>query len=574
MKNEEFTTAQCGFNNYIMIIMEKINNKIRKRGLKMMMKQLGAAFFILHSSLFISSCSDWDDHYEADAAAGSDLTVWQQMEQNPQLSDFRQVLQETKVFRMHRKTAVSYADLLNSGQSFTVVAPLNGTFDRDSLLRLVQTNQGDSIVEKFFVHNHLSRTAASLTDDEKQLLLLNSKHVTMKDGSIQGVAVTSPNGHAKNGVLHIVAQPLPYDYNLYEALCDMPDMQAIGTFLRQYEEDWFDADNSVSSGIVEGVPVYVDSVVVERNRMLERIGYLASEDSTYWMVAPTTEGWNKVWEETSKYFVYDQSVLKRDSIQQFWTNRALLDDAIFNMTDQHSVQDSLVSVPYLSWRKTWTQGKPVFHVFLHPFAPGGILNGAQEVKCSNGTLYKVSEWPFTPEQTFFKELWAEGESTANITAEKSCSYNVRREVADSISDNGYLQVLPTTATSNWELTFKVSNTLSAYYDICAIILPMTVTGQTYEKLLPCKFKATINYVDEQGQTQSFNCNNTQFRSNPEKVDTVVLAEAFRLPACNYDQQDIKVSVRLQCYILARETANYSREMFLDCIYLRPKMKNE
>ena len=540
-------------------------NKINKRHL------IGLSFIICHLSFSVAltSCSDWDDHYEG-TGSGSNITLWQQMEQINELSDFRQVLQQTKVFRMHKKTSVSYADLLNSGQVFTVVAPVNGTFNRDSLLQLVQTNQGDSVVEKFFVLNHLSRSTTSLKEVPQHMLLLNNKHVSLTANTIQGVPVVTANSHAKNGVLHVVAQRLPYDYNLYEALCDMPDMASIGSFLRQYEEDYFDADASVSSGIVEGVPVYVDSVVIERNRMLQRIGLINDEDSTYWVVAPTMAGWQKAWDAATKYFVYDEKVLKRDSIQQFWTNRALLDDAIFNMTDQRSVNDSLVSVPYLNWLRSWVPGKPVFHVFQQPFASTGILNGAQAVTCSNGILYKVSEWPFTPEQTYFKEIWTEAENTGYITAEKDCSYNTRREVADSISENAYLQVIPRTATSNWELTFRVNNTLSGDYDICAIVLPKAVADQANPDLRPCKFKATINYVDAAGAAKTFNCNNEQFQNDPEKVDTVVLAEAFHFPACNYDQNDIKVSVKLQCSITARETSRFAREMYLDCIYLRPR----
>ena len=348
----------------------------------------------------LTSCSEWDDHYEGNgSAAGSDQTLWQQLTQNPQLSDFCQVLEQTKVFRMHKKTPVSYAQLLEGGQSFTVVAPLNGTFNRDSLLELVKTNQGDSVVEKFFVFNHLSRQASSLKDIEQQMLMLNSKHVTTKTGSIEGVAVSAGNLHAKNGVLHITERPLPYKYNLYEALCDMPDMNPVGLSLRQYEQDYFSADESVSSGIVEGVPVYVDSVIIEYNRMLQGIGLINNEDSTYWAVAPSAQGWEQAWDEATKYFVYDEKVLKRDSIQHYWTTRALLEDAIFNMTDQHNTQDSLVSVPYLSWRKGYVSGKPVFHVFKEPFAPGGILYGAESVSCSNGMLYKTKAWPFTPTQT-------------------------------------------------------------------------------------------------------------------------------------------------------------------------------
>ena len=549
-------------------------------------KQWAMSLFLLHLSLFIgmalTSCSEWDDHYEG-AKTGSNISLWQQLKGNPQLSDFCQVLEQTKVFRMHKKTSVSYADLLDGGQAFTVVAPQNGTFNLDSLLRLVQTNQGDSVVEKFFVLNHLSRSATSLMEDENSMLLLNSKHVTLSGNTIEGVPVVAANLHAKNGVMHVTERPLPYSFNLYESLCDDPSLDAIGSILRQYDEDYFDADASVSSGIVEGVPVYVDSVVIERNRMLQRIGLINAEDSTYWVAVPSNEGWQKAWADAEKFFVYDKSVLKRDSIQQYWTCRSLLEDGIFNMTDQRSTTDSLVSVPYLNWRKSYVIGKPICHVFQKPFEPGGILYGAEQLDCSNGILYKTKEWPFDPFQTYYKEIWSEGESTWLITNEKDCSYNVRREVSDtvyvyngrrelgdSISESAYLQILPSKATSNWEITFRINNTLAGDYDVCAILLPKSVSNQYDPDLRPCKFKAIINYADENGNIQSYNCDNQQFQSDPEKVDTIVLAEAFHFPVCNYDQNDIKVSVKLQCSILARETSKYAREMYLDCIYLRPR----
>ena len=84
-----------------------------------------------------------------------------------------------------------------------------------------------------------------------------------------------------------------------------------------------------------------------------------------------------------------------------------------------------------------------------------------------------------------------------------------------------------------------------------------------------KFKAFVNYADENGEMQTFDCGQT-FENNPERVDTIVLAEAFQFPACNYNQTDIKVTVKLQCNIMARESSRYNREMYLDCIYLRPR----
>lgn len=518
----------------------------------------------------LTACSDWDNHYEPTLADGGNATLWEQLKANPQLSDFCEVLDQTRVFRMHRKTEVSYAQLLNSGQAFTVIAPVNGTFDKDSLIRLTETAPGDSIVEKFFVFNHLSRMATSMKATPQKLRLLNGKDVSMTESTIQGVTILERNKHALNGVIHVASQALPYSYNLYEALCDDPDVSSVGASLRQYEWDEFDPDASVSIGVVEGVPVYIDSVIYEHNRMLDAIGELNSEDSLFWVVAPSNEGWQKVWEATSKYFTYDKSYQKADSLQRYWTNRALLDDAVFNMTDQKTTIDSLVSVPYLNWRKSYVAGKPVYHVFHKPFEPGGILYGAQKMECSNGVLYKTDEWPFAPEQTFFKELWTEGETTWLILEEKLCRYAAISEVADSISEGRYLQIIPTQSTANWELTYRLDNVLSGDYDVCAIILPQTVSNPDATKLKPCKFKATINYVAVDGSAKSFDCDNVQFKSDPEKVDTVVLAEAFTFPTTNFNQSTSKVSLTLKCSITARENANYSREMLLDCIYLRPR----
>lgn len=536
----------------------------------------------LFAGCLMTACSDWDDHFNnaGSGETGSNTTLWQMIKENPQLSDFAQVLEETKVFRQHKKTSVSYAQLLDGGQSFTVVAPVDGSFDKDALLAMVQTAQGDSVVEKSFIFNHLSRSLSSVTPDDKnkRVLLLNSKYADFEAGKIEGVTLLAPNQRAKNGMLHIAETPVPYERNLYEMLCDKDELAPIGAVLRSYEEDYFDADQSVSSGIIEGVPIYVDSVIVERNKMLNALGYLNREDSLYLVAAPTKDEWNRVWNETAQYFNYDEKVNKRDSMQQHWTMRSLMEDAIFNVTlnpwyatakeagDLTSL-DSLTSVPY--YRPASNNKKPVYHVFYKPFAADGILANAREIPCSNGTIYEMDEWTYDPRKTFFRELWVEAENSSYITEYKSCYYNTHRLVRDSISEYGYLQILHEKATSNWEMTFRINNTLSANYDICAIVLPRTIEypDQTFK---PCKFKATINYVDEKGASKSFNCNNTEFETDPSRIDTVMLAENFHFPAANYATNDIKVSVKLKCSISTRETSKYSREMYLDCIYLRPR----
>lgn len=524
----------------------------------------------------LTACSDWNDHYEGTADAGSaGGTLWQQMKANPQLSDFCEVLEQTKVYRMHKKTPVSYADLLNSGQSFTVVAPVNGTFDKAALLQQVQTVTGDSAVEKSFAMNHISRSLISSTSNQTRMLMLNLKHLDMDNGMVDGVNISTPNIRTGNGVLHVIDKALSYRHNLYEQFCDHPSLSVIGENLRRFNEDVFDADASVSNGVIEGVPVYVDSVVWERNRLLDAIGYLNAEDSSYLVVAPTTEGWNEIYKDVSQYFLFDNTIDKRDSLQQYYTMRALMEDAVFNMTDQKNIKDSLLSVPYIRTTRTYEKGKPIYHVFKKPFAPGGILHGAQALSCSNGTLYVTEKWPFNPTETYFKDIFVEGEDTYLLLEYTKSSYNVRNVNADSVSNNKYLRIAPLKATDNWTVTFQINNTLSGNYDVYAIILPRSVNDPNDPKQRPCKFKATINYKDEAGKAAKFDCVNeadgkSEFKSDPLRVDTVLLARDFHFPSCNYGQSNTNFNIKITCSITSSQNAQYQREMYLDCIYLKPR----
>jgi hypothetical protein len=214
---------------------------------------------------------------------------------------------------------------------------------------------------------------------------------------------------------------------------------------------------------------------------------------------------------------------------------------------------------------------PKYHVFHRPFDKGGILYDATPVDYSNGTLYTTNHWPLTPQTSYQREIKIEGERTGLILENTGSTYTTRIHAADSVSENEYLDIIPANVNSNWTITFKMENTLAGTYDICAVVLPLTVYDP-YAAVKPYMFQAVINYVDEKGKAQSFDCNKTKFSNDPTRVDTLLLAENFTFPVCNYDQNNMKFTVTLKCSILARETKNYSREMFLDCIYLRPKNK--
>lgn len=539
--------------------MKDMNSKITKRHL------IGLSFVICHLSfsMMLASCSDWDGHYEDPASlAYSEPTLWQMMQRRSDISDFCEVLSKTKIYKHHKKTDVSYADLLNGNQTFTVLAPVNGSFNKDSLLNLLATNSGDSMVERSFVGNHLSYSLASSVATPTDFYLLNTKRVTIENNQAMNIPIKESNVKAKGGIMHVIQNTMPYRHNLYEVMLHDSRFSSIGAQLSSYQHDEFNPTQSVEGGMVDGEQIYVDSVFDERNLLLEYVGELADEDSSYIFVVPEAQEWQRVWQEAMDHFHYDSTVEDGDSLQRFWANNALLSDAIFSRTIQSSTKDSLVTYQY-------DRRYPQYHVFHRPFEEGGILYGAKAEEYSNGTLYTTPKWPFTPFSTYFRELKFEGERTGLIINDNLCTYTTRIHAADSVSENEYLVITPTGSNSNWSMTFKMENTLAGVYDVCAVILPPSVYDPTVQGK-PCMFVAEINYVDENGEPQTFDCNKIKFTNDPTRVDTVVLAENFVFPVCNYGETNIKFSVKLQCSILAREARNYFREMFLDCIYLRPK----
>ncbi len=142
----------------------------------------------------------------------------------------------------------------------------------------------------------------------------------------------------------------------------------------------------------------------------------------------------------------------------------------------------------------------------------------------------------------------------------------RTAVADSVSGNDYMVITAETNTRNWTATFEVQNSLAGTYDVCAVILPKTVYRTNSRDFKPNKYTAVLNYVDETGKkrVQTFK---TELSNNPYRVDTMTIARVT-LPVCNYKQNETTVSLQLKCSITAKQTS-YSREMFLDCIYLKP-----
>ncbi len=516
----------------------------------------------------LTSCSDWSDHYENASGGSNANSLFEEIASRADVSDFTEVLQNTRVFRQHKVTATSYAEVLSGGQSLTVMAPLNGTFNKDSLLAELQTAQGDSAVENFFVKNHLVRSPHSAVDS--RLKMLNGKYIDFSSTSIGGVPLSESNIETRNGTLHILQGPVIYNKTLYETLVMDKDFTNIGGLIASYNEDYFDENSSVSSGMIDGVPIYVDSVIIERNKMMEAIGLLNAEDSVYYMSVPTNAGWKSAWEKAVKYFNFADNVEKRDSLQKYWTARALLDDAIFSRTIQSSEKDSVISYWY-------TKTTPEYHVFYKPYEATGLFGKAKGKKmCSNGILYYYDEWPFDPQQTYFKKIEQEGESTWNITAwtNDKCVTNAKTTNDKRVHKGGYVQILPSKTNGTYDVTYKITNVLSGKYNVHLVTIPKTIYSEA-AKNLPVKYKIKLTYYGQDGKEIVKDCgafvsteNTVEGDISPDDVSNMIVAANMEFPVSLYNQSNY-VTITISGNANAKKASTETSEMFLDYIYLEP-----
>ena len=540
---------------------------IIKMFMKRIIKNTLFAIAFLPAGMMIGGCTDgWNDHYDTDGQSAAGQSLLQCIEGNPQLSHFLKVCRATHLYNNMHATPITYADLLGADQSLTVWAPLNGTFNVDSLLDLCQTAQGDSAVALHFVANHMARSLYNMNDATRESVrMLNDKFLDLTSRQLftSKVVEGSFNIPATNGLLHVVGDDAPYTYNVYEGLTSLSQYAHIGNLLKRMEKKELDEQRSIQSGLVDGRKVYSDSVMVTVNDYFRSVGNIICEDSTFRMLVPSVATWNRVYDEATRLFNYG-SIEKADSISEYWKTVSLVQDLIFNCNPavNKAPTDSLITAAYSPTQ--WP-----YHVYYKPFADDSLMQRAQiadSMKCSNGMFYDIAAWPYDTRKLYFHPIKMEGEREANMVSYSQCTTNIRQTNNKAISGGGYLDIVPKSSTSNWTATFEVTNTLSGTYDICVVTLPKTAYQANSKDKKPNKFKAQLTYTDLDGTKKTVNYNE-ELKTSGTDIDTICIGR-FTFPVCHYAQPDAGVTLQIQCSITNRQTS-FSREMFLDCIYLKP-----
>lgn len=557
--------------------------------MKIKYKYIKQTVFVAFASvLFCTACSDeWNDHYDRyDASMVNNGTLWQAISSQSNLSNFTRVVK-----------ACGYDAILNGSQTFSVFAPTDDTFsstEADSLINVynAQFQRGvssdDNTVVKQFLQNHISlfkHPVSTLTNDT--VTMMNGKYAYLTFENIENNKFLSKNALYSNGVLFTIDKKVGYFPNVFEYLGLDHELDSVYQFLNSYSIYEFNPSKSVAGGIVDGQTVYLDSVTELSNELFRYLGRINSEDSTYWMVAPVNEEWNKLTERYTDYFNYHNKVAKRDSIQYANTRLAILRGTVFSRTENPdpAFQDSAMATNATHYNTRKLLDLDPYYVFYKPFAPGNIFDGTTPIVCSNGQVRKAPTLNIDNRNTFLQTIKLEAESVLYqdtvMDAEEPLTIRdvaVDNPFRDKISNNRYVEVVPKPASANPTVRFTIPDVLSnVSYDIYAVFVPAAAqdTLAAHEQRLPNSFRVALRYPDQNGVFSDKDLTGTKHTYSDDDtkemnvVDTVLLVDNYKFPTCSYGLSDPQVAVRLRSTVTSRQTSTYTKVFRIDCFILVP-----
>lgn len=528
----------------------------------------------------LASCTtEWNEHY--DAATIDSGTLWQAIDTQENLSNFAKVVK-----------GCGYDRVLNGSQTFSVFAPTNESFtaaEADSLVAEFQrqaaagVRSDDNTVVRQFLQNHIAQfkfPVSSLTNDS--ITLMNSKYAVLTTNTLGDRQLLTRNALYNNGLLFTIDRKLDYFPNVFEYLGHDRDLDSIYNFLNSYSVYEFNDAKSVPGEIVDGLTIYLDSVSELRNTLFDRYGLINSEDSTYWLVAPTNSEWNRLIAEYEPYFNYPNNVAKHDSMVYTNARLAIIGGAFFSRTQNpdEAFADSAVSTmaPSALVRMLEDGMDYPYYTYYKPFQAGGIFSGTTDIVCSNGHVRKASNYNLSKFHTFMQTIKVEAENILyqDTIIDAVDPLVVRQVTSDNpfygkVSGNTFVEVVPDPATAQVTVCFKVPNVLSnAKYDIYAVFVPATAydTLAVSESAKPNIVRTTIYWNDQNGK-EARRIFNRNLSNTPGVVDTLLLASDFSFPTCSYGLSEPQAKVQLKSNVTSKQTATHSGTLRLDCLIIKP-----
>ena len=563
------------------------------------------------AALTFAACADtWDDHYDNKGEGANDATLWQAITQNGNLSNFAKVVQ-----------GCGFDKSLNSSQVFTVFAPTNDQFSAQEADELIagynaekgKVNDDDNTVFKEFIQNHIAMYNHSISPTSNDsLVLMNGKKTLLTANTFGNNQILTSNQHYSNGILFTIQGKAKYFPTVFEYLRKDADLDSIANFFydsRFYRKEFL-PERSVAGGLENGKTVYLDSVFVQQNDLWDLLwAYTNHEDSTYWQVVPTNQAWKQLIEEYEPYFNYDNTTPFRDSMVYTLPRLAIVDGTTFSRTlntDAHLTDSALstsAAETYIYRDSYWGNKNLHYYQFggksaqntQKPFSATGIFSDTEDVVCSNGLVKKTNNWKINKLNTFYQWLIIEAEDGSSIKevskAENATTHDMeptisgitRRVMNDNrfsgkVWSDAFVEFQQMKTTVNHSVTFNIRNVLSNIpYDIYLVTAPALAndSNATESERIPVKMKCSINFHNQQGETQTEVLQST-VTNKPDIVDYILLSDpekGFTFPTATFGltEAEPQITLIVETKVSATELRQkkFDRTLRIDCVMLVP-----
>lgn len=537
---------------------------------------------ILSLGIGLCSCSDWDDHYAAssDGNAGTTAYIWENISNNAELSDFAQLVKKS-----------GYDEVLSADQTYTVWAPVNGSFNYDSLALV-----NDEGLLNEFVKNHIARNNYQASGSTSvNVKMLNDKYLAFTGNgtyTMNGINISKANIPAINGTVHTINGKMDFHPNIYEYMGQgIYQLDSLHDYYHRYDVRILDEENSVVGPVVNGEVTYLDSVFIETNNLYSTLGaYINREDSSYSMLMPTDEAWNKAKASISSYYNY------APTFQFASFNTSAQVEEVEVAIDSEYLKDSLTHlamVKYLTFNnnlyanpalKTSATGLDsvvtTTRTVFRSSDADALFEGATRVTMSNGFAFITDSLRMQPWNTWCPPIKIEAERAATQAGFKLTLSNrtisltnstINKNVEGSVSGNAYIDIVPSSDYANPEAFFYIPDVLSTTYVVYGVFVPADIQQSNSDAVLPYKMKFEIGYNQADGSLTTMGDNSATFVNDTSRVDTICFGE-FTFPMAYEGTGSYSPYIRLRNFTTRSELrrGEYDNEIRLDCIMLIPK----
>ena len=553
--------------------------------------------------LTATSCSDFDDYNEVQVnpEAAANLSLWENIEQNPQLSDFEELIKKA-----------GFDDELQGSHYYTVWAPLNGTFDKS-----IYADMDQVALLKNFVYNHVADYNHPISGDiNSKVFTLNRKTYNFAGVSgtftFAGITLAQANIPSTNGLMHTLDGAAMYYDNIYDYILGLGEgYESINAYFKRYETSILDEANSVKGPMVNGLQTYVDSVMIVDNSLVRRLGaQLQNEDSSYTVLLPTDKAWENKYNAIKPYYNFITNTVGQDlrgtssssNIKQI--NTGNIDNAYFqDSIIKRFITNTIVYSNNDTYNSFFVDGReitPTDSVRLpngRKYSnPADLLayQVGEPVKMSNGWIRNVDSIAFYSWETYAPEININPISQAGLVTAAAASSRGRNIIftdavnkwGDFTETNGELRfynIEPSGDRTKPELHTFLPNVLSTKYKFYVVFVPGVIIGEDNR---PNQVNFTLNYSDANGKLQKYNFSSDLKNDNPKtqkpfvndtsKVDTMYIGE-FTFPVSYYGlpenggkaiMPDLKISSPMSVFN-ATLLKTYTRALRIAAIIMKP-----